>query len=278
MVTYSMGLKKQPLIVRQMREKPGLQRAMEQELDALGFRHFSYVGAGEFALALHTVDNQVVRLCDGLFERERIKHPAILQPIDTHRFSVDGKEYMIEVLPRVRTDNVKKNDSEKVKRALELSGIEVFDVRKAGNVGYIDVNGKDVPVLVDAGMARYSERLRCEQQKHDTGHLSEWIGKDGVWLQHKLEKRTKPSGVITGEQLAEMEWGMGKYQQGADADDRKGPSQTLGAISEDGFYAVQVEKMYAEAVKKLDAQPDANFSDLLKAERKTLKTERDRER
>ncbi|MBY0406514.1 MAG: hypothetical protein K2Q01_02390 [Rickettsiales bacterium] len=241
-------------------------REMERQLGDMGFRYFRFLGVGNFSLALHTVDDQVVRIfAKQPTTEDRPVHPAILQPIAVRQFTVGEREYVIEVLPRVRTNRIGWGDARRVKKALEESGIRVFDVKREGNIGYVRVDGKDIPVLVDAGEAKYLPDY--EKRKTRTAHLKPWLSADGIWLQHKADGRTMPSGVVNGEELANVEWGTGYYAG-------RPEGQTAGAIRDDGFYVAQVETMYARALEKLERSPNANFSELLKAERETIKRER----
>lgn len=239
---------------------------MVRTLGDMGFRHFNYVGTGNFSLVLNTTDNQVVRVYKKTSgTKDRPVHPAILQAIATREFNVGEKEYVIEVLPKIRNTRAGFQDCEKVNAALLKSGIRVSDYNAPGNIGYIRVRGENVPVLLDPGMAEYLPEYN--QKKDATEHLQPWLAADGSWLQHMVEERSKPSGVITGDELKNVERVTGK---------RRGRvGQTATAIAKDGFYQPEVEAMYARAMYKLDRNPTENFSDLLKAEREGIKKERD---
>ncbi len=274
----------QPMTLRLMQGVPEVLHDVEARLAEMGFRRFGWLAGGGGAVALETTENQVVRISqEGYSERtDRVEHPAILKPIARQVFESEvhvkghkrGKKLntytmIIEVMPKVRTEGVTEAHIKMLEDALENSGLYVQDIRKKGNVALLEVDGKEVPVLLDAGAAREGAR-----KAEGDAHLAPWAG-----VQAKFEARETPSDVIDGAQARIVEKVMRGPKSFKDralgwvgvTQDSRRESQTRLAITEDGLYGKQLAELYSRAAAKTD--DTSNFSDALKAERALMQAE-----
>jgi hypothetical protein len=255
-------------------------------LDAMGFRRFRLLGSGHFSLAMETTDNQIIRLT--YYRAEHLKenrpeHPAILQPITVT--SISGRDnpregIIIEILPKVKTAGVTEHHLDMLEAALTTSGISVHDIRKKANVGLMEIDGKEIPVLIDPSVAVTTAPLTESQQ-----HLEPWLAPDGTWLQKIYEPRTAPTNVIpktvadTVEAVTRgprplLDRALGKI--GVRRDSRR-MSQTASAIKEDGMYGDQLATLYQRTTDRVNgASNQIPFSQLLEEERRKMNEEQER--
>lgn len=293
MISYAKGQELACNATRTFEEDKVARGEMGAALADMGFRHFRFLGTGTYSLVLHTTDNQVVRIFDTQFApAQRPLHPAILQPISSTPVHAGKHSFIVEVLPKVRTDNVSKEDIGMLEKVFRRSGISVHDLDLSGNVGYIRVNDRDIPVLVDAGAAKTLEDVRKERQRimkpYDVYRgvatpytdmeikriealmapagsqvdLQPWLAADGSWLQHQFETRRTASDVITGEQLAALKRGLG-----ADEPERTRPSQIVAAIEREGMYAGEFSSM----IDRVNSGDKGSYSDRIAAWREAMK-------
>lgn len=270
------------VMLKSLYNDPIMRGELQKQLADLGFRRVEFLGQGFLALTLLTTENQVLRIGT---EREwqlaeRIKHPAILQPIQTYFLKCGGAgrrhanqiTLRVEVLPRVRTglDNVKPQHLDDLKEVLQKSRIKVPDLVWPGNIGIMDIDGKELPVLVDPGLARPydGEEAICQGE-----HVRAWLDDDGRWLQRKFEPRTKASGVIDRKALEKLDITLRGPNEEYNVPYTQRPSsgQTVQAIRDDGMYEEQVAALYRRAMEK--HSDGTNFSQLLKAERALMRGE-----
>ncbi len=263
-----------------MEQNPKMLVDLQKSLGDMGFRQFEYLGAGIHAVGLHTTEGQVVRLSREMMDvSERPLHPAILQPIMTRRIKAGGESVLLEVLPRVRTEGVTDAQQQMVYKALQKSGWHVGDVEKKGNVGIMELGGREVPVLVDAGRVE----VFLDKKVDNDEHLKPWLDDKGQWLQKAFDPRTAVSGVVDRAGLNHVERALrGKKSMGdhvaslrqwKDVDTRR-QSQTVAAIREDGMYPEQLAQLYERAAAKFeDSIGGPNFSEVLKAERALMRDE-----
>lgn len=239
-------------LLRELKKNPKLSKNLEEGLAELGFRRFSPIGIGAYSLAMHTTENQVVRIFRPSAQNklERPYHPAILQPIQTRAYGEGDAQVVIEILPKVRTKGVTENHIATLNKALMRSGFSVMDIGKAGNVGLMDVDGRSVPVLIDPGACR-----KIAQPNPGILYLKRWLDADGQWLQNKFEPRREPSNVVTGAELRNI-------RKVLTAEGER-ESQTAIAI-ETGLYRDEFETVYRRAMAKHNV--DTSFSELVARE------------
>ncbi len=273
-----LGLAWRTDVLQCMVEHPKMLKDVQDSLSGMGFRRFEYLGSGAHAVGLHATEGQVVRLCREMDDvtMERPFHPVILQPIETRHIKTCGVSVRVEILPKVRTDIVTDADISMVYHAMTDSGWFVGDVSKEGNVGIIEVGGKRVPVLIDVGRLTPMKRKRQETDEH----LNPWKDENGEWLQKAFEKRTEASGLIVSASLEKAERGLRGRRPIRDSlasmmrqkpVDSRRSSQTMLAITEDGFYPEQLAELYSRAAAKTDNAE--NFCDVLKSERALMSEE-----
>ncbi len=262
-------------------EEPRVLAEVEKKLGQMGFRHFDYVGRGVNAVALHTTEDQILRISfDGDDQRkERPLLPGILQPIATHVIKSGQARVRVEVLPRVRTEGVTQEQRGSLADALLASGWHVGDIDKPGNVGLIEVKGKIVPVLVDPGCLVPTD---WKKRDNDT-HWKPWLDDSGAWLQSCKDSRGAASGLVTDRALARADKALRGPRPWRDraesllhsiAVDGRPESQTVEAIRTDGMYPEQVGELYKRAAEKwVDVKDGPSFSEALKNERNLMKDE-----
>jgi hypothetical protein len=274
-----------PRLIRLMQQDQHILKDTEAALNDMGFRRFHFLASGGTGFALDTTENQVVRVTmKRPSERgDRPEHPAILRAISsriiTTRASTGKKhslEIIIEVLPKVRTEGVTEEHIRMLEGALAKSGLSVQDIRKQGNVALIEVGGREVPVLLDAGMVRKDNR----QAESGTDHLKPWLRDDGTWLQRQYEPRTTPSNVVDGPALSRMESVLRGPRPlhdqalgliGVKRDSRR-QSETIKAIIEDGMHPDQLAALYERAAARPEVK-GVTFSDRLREERDAMRKE-----
>ena len=265
-------------MVSNFESEPSMQAAVEKKLNSLGFRHFEYVGKGVKSVALHSTENQVLRI--SIDERNQLTKrpllPGILQPIATHIVKYGAARVRVEILPRVRTEGVKQEHIDMLREALLRSGYHVGDIDKPGNVGLIDMKRGSIPVLVDPGLM-----VPYDAKKSDNDlHWKPWLNEKGAWLQSCNETRTAATGVITDRTLAKLDKrmrGPKSWREKIDGMmhgtvvDSRPVSQTVEAIKTDGLYTKQVDELYQRAMLKHD--DTTNFSEVLRQERTLMQDE-----
>jgi hypothetical protein len=283
-----------PWVVHEMRYDENAVRAVSKALSDMGFRRFSYLGAGGQSLVLETTEHQLVRIAlAGLAGDNNIrpKHPAILQPITRKKLHIgllSPKTLLIEVMPKVRSEGVTQDHCRMVYEALEKDGITTEDtyqrdniervikdeqgrsLYRTCNVGLIDLDGKEVPVLIDPGMIKQKSLL---PKIGGYKHVNFWVDENGRWLQEKYDMRREPTNVINSRKLMDI----GNVMKGDDSflrklrlkKDTRHESQTIKAIAEDGLYPDEVAKLYERAIEH--RQGDENFSDTLRREREAMR-------
>jgi hypothetical protein len=287
-----------PWVVDELAHNGRLLNTLTKELSNMGFRKFSYLGAGDNSLVLETTENQLVRIClQGMGENGlRPDHPAILQPIVRqiiHQgIPFDRHTLMIEVMPKVRTQGVEAHHAALLEEGLKKSGYILDDMYeidaknpfgkrirdKAGNpvyrttnIGLIDVDGKTAPVLIDTGRIR-----KIKRTAKDNTHLAPWLDADGTWLQKKFDPRIEVTNVINGKELKHVD----ELLKGPKPflarlhikPDARPVSQTVEAMVKDGMYRDEVAQLYKRAYDRLD-KDGTNFSELLLEERQKMKEE-----
>jgi hypothetical protein len=228
------------------------------KLDEMGFRRFSSLGNGIHALAFHTTENQIVRISRITDEEggERPNHPAILKAITRKKITIGDNDFLIEVLPKVRTEGPEFENAlcpvdGKLRMVLNYSGYSARDLGVKGNVGLMDMVVDDeiitLPVLIDCGL------LTHKVSNVPNPVLVQWLDREGNWLQDYYDPRKQPSGVITE---AEHEW-FKKLQNGRDS--------TMKKMMDAGAYSVHIRDAFLRAELRAEGG-DISFADALKAE------------
>jgi hypothetical protein len=194
----------------------GLADALEKS----GYRKLKFFKSGENSLLFETTENQLLRICytdhNGQRLGNRIKNPAILQPIRSFELAVrDDQKFTISIMPKVRTAGRNWKHVSILRGVLEQCGIAVNDM-VLENVGLIDIpkyGVKDLPVLLDAGGA---SKTHAEFNQF---LLEDWVAKDikdipdGTPWQKIFDPRIgtgKPTGVVDKITLDDLERSRGE--------------------------------------------------------------------
>jgi hypothetical protein len=108
-----------------------------------GLSHLRFIGAGSWSTVFESSDHRILRITPKT--RPRPRHPAILQAYSERLIGEGPSRVKVEILPRLRTDNVTKEDCALIVDALTSSGFCTTDVFRR-NIGKLP---DGTPLLID---------------------------------------------------------------------------------------------------------------------------------
>lgn len=239
-------------VIHPLSEDKALGQAVSAHLASLGFRRFSYFGAGAFALVLSTVEGQLVRLSLSKKESQRPSHPAILQPQYTAFVRNRGKPTVrIEVFPEVKTEGITIAEIDALSKILWQDGIFPCDIYTHGNVGRLP--GGQL-VALDAGqfMTYSAGKMGVDDLKQGG-----WIDAQGEWAQHHCFPQIKQhriTGTAPQKILERLEAKRGKG------------SLVVQALA-DGFYPSEAGQLFIDAAAHEGKKASGGFREHFRQER-----------
>lgn len=107
------------------------------------------ISRGYFSLAADIGENQILHISfpkDSIKNHQRFYEPEILQPLAT---LYKDSELKIEVLPKVKTKGITEEHVNSLVSSLAKKGLLFVDPRE--NVGLININDKEIPVVIGDG-------------------------------------------------------------------------------------------------------------------------------
>jgi len=253
-----------------LKDWPVLRGLLAGKFDELGFRRLAYVGSGDFAIVLKTVENQVVRISVDTEENKRPKHPAILQPHVTYlvrdESNPESPVLRVEVLVQVKdkdaravsgidTEGVGSDHVKVLKDVLGKSGLEPQDLQ----IKNIALLSDGTPVVIDGGAVRQNPNTEILL---DEGMLADWLSVDTngqkTWKQYALHpeiEKAEITGTVTSKDIEQL-WDL----LGED-------SQLYRAALEDGLYRAELGQLLVDATEiwdvALQAGQKTSFREIL---------------
>lgn len=260
-----------------LKEWPTLRKLAIEKLNELGFRRFAYIGHGDFAIVLKTVENQVVRISVDSEENKRLIHPAILQPYITYlihdKSEARSPTLRLEVLtqikdldghtqPEISIENITEEHVNILKKILRKSGLFPLDL----SIKNIALLTDGTPVVIDGGAVTLQSDMKMSM---DENILQDWlvVDKYGIktWKQYAFHPEIEKGEVHGTLKPADIE--MLRRESGED-------SQLYLAALEDGLYRAELGQLIINASaahqKILEAGGADNFRETLRAERKKI--------
>lgn len=192
-----------------IKEWPDLRKATQQKLSHFGFKRFSFVGHGDFAVVLKTVDRQVARISVDEQEFKRPKHPSILQPrqafLIKDETNPESPTLRLELLTQIKDNTQTASDRISTTGVTQAHVEELKEVLRASRLSPLDLCIKNValmsdgtPLVIDGGSVNIDPN---HSMVLDEKILSRWFSKDPsgatTWKQFSLYPEIA-KGEITG--------------------------------------------------------------------------------
>jgi hypothetical protein len=122
---------------------PDLQRRVCSYARSCGLSHLKFLGSGSWSTVFESDEGRILRITPN--PRPRPRHPAILQAYSECVITGGTIRVKLEILPRLRTDNVTREDCTLIVNALVSSGFFITDIFRR-NTGRLP---DGTPLLID---------------------------------------------------------------------------------------------------------------------------------
>lgn len=177
-------------------------RRLQSYLGENGFDQFKIAGAGRYSLILEPIANREKPIVIRISLAEQLStaaidvvHPAILLSYAETELLLN-KKIRIEVKPKLNTHRVSEEDERIVEAALAEGGISAKDVVNCDNVGYMEIRGKKLPLLMDAGVV---QTIIPSGNGQNIGFYKDT---DDRWLQTVYDPRLNPERLKKNKHLS----------------------------------------------------------------------------